>query len=144
MSNIEYSKSISEVLDILQHTKKEDVDRISPQFIEFLNNNKCHNYIPNLDHTKRIKEMGLSETTIGLLLVISSKFWCTQEQRRVFENRLIENEKKYQKELREKYNPDNLLKNKETRAETVESSVSIEKYKESIFTKIRNWFKRNF
>ena len=144
MSNIEYSKSISEVLDILQHTKKEDVDRISPQFIEFLNNNKCHNYIPNLDHTKRIKEMGLSETTIGLLLVISSKFWCTQEQRRVFENRLIENEKKYQEELREKYNLNNLLKNKETRAETVESSVSIEKYKESIFTKIRNWFKRNF
>jgi len=44
----------------------------------------------------------------------------------------------------EKYNPDNLFKNKETKVETIENSVAIVEYKESIFTKIKNWFKRTF
>ena len=51
----------------------------------------------------------------------------------------------YLHELYGKYITDDLLKKKETHIESVEesaaeNSVAIVEYKESIFTKIKNWF----
>ena len=43
-----------------------------------------------------------------------------------------------------KYNPDNLLKNKEIKVKTAECFISMVEHKESIFCKIKNWFKRTF
>lgn len=145
MTNIEYRKSISEVLDILEHTKKEDVDKISPKFIEFLNNNKYNNYKPNLDHTKRIKDMNLRDTTIGILSIINSKFWCTQNQKKLFNDKLKQNEKIYQEKLREKYNPDNIFnKKQENIIEQENNQLHLTKYKESFFRKFINKIKSFF
>lgn len=144
MVSVEYRKSISEVLEILEHTRKEDVKRISPKFLEFLNKNALTEYEPHLDHSKRVKEMGLNDKTVAILSIIASKYWLSGENKANFENKLKENEEKYQKELYEKYNPDNLFKNKVPKAEIIENSVAMVEYKESIFTKIKNWFKRNF
>lgn len=113
MVSVEYSKAIAEVLDILEHTKKEDVDKISPSFMKFLKENTSKEYIPKLDHNKRIKEMKIREKTIGILSIINSKFWCNDKEKEIFYERLNENEEDYQKVLREKYNPDNLFKNRE-------------------------------
>lgn len=143
MVNTEYSKSISEVLDILKHTKKEDVDKISPEFIEFLNKNKSKEYIPKLEHNKRIKDMNLNEKTIGILSIINSKYWCTQEQKEVFDNKLKENEKKYQEMLKKKYNSNSIFKNK-NKTINIEKNVSILEYKESLFTRFVNRIKRFF
>lgn len=152
MTNIEYRKSISEVLDILEHTNKEDVDKISPKFIEFLNKNKCDNYKPTLDHSKRIKEMNLRETTIGILSIINSKFWCTPEQKELFDDKLKQNEEIYQEKLREKYNPDNLFKNKNSNIskdnfENVNGNTALVEVKEKnllqrIFDKIKSFFRK--
>ena len=49
MINGEYRKAISEVLDILKHTRKEDVDKISIEFMEYLRKNASRTYIPNLE-----------------------------------------------------------------------------------------------
>ena len=139
MTNVEYRKSICEVLDILKHTRKEDVDKISPKFMDFLNKNKDDNYIPNLDHTKRIKEMNLSDTTIGILSIINSKFWCNDEQRQEFNKKLNENEIKYQKELREKYNPDNVFQNKtikNTNENETQENLKLVKHEEP------KWYKK--
>ena len=57
MVSVAYSEAAVEVLDILKHTRKEDVNKIPKKFIEFLENNKSKTYIANLDHTKTIKEM---------------------------------------------------------------------------------------
>lgn len=141
MINIGYREAISEVLDILRHTKKEDVDKISPEFIEFLNKNKSKEYIPKLEHTKRIKDMELNEKTIGILSIINSKYWCTQEQKELFDNTLKENEKEYQEMLRKKYNSNSIFKNKTM---NVEKNVSILEYKESLFTRFVNRIKRFF
>ena len=45
--------------------------------------------------------------------MLKLKYWCkTEEEKEVLLNILNENEKKQQKEISEKYNPDNLFKNK--------------------------------
>ena len=56
-----------------------------------------------------------------------------------------ENERKYQEELRKKYNPDNLFKNKQkTTDENVEETAMIEYKKENIFSKIMTFLKNLF
>lgn len=148
MVSIEYRKSISEVLEILKHTRKKDVDKISPKFLEFLNRNALTEYEPHLDHSKRIKEMGLNDKTIAILSIIASKYWLSSEDKENFENRLKENEEKYQEELQQKYNTDNLFKNKNVEhiasIEDTFDNVAMIEYKESVFTKIKNWFKNLF
>lgn len=102
MIGIQCRKSIAEVLEILKYTNKNDVDKISPEFMKFLKENVDKEYIPKLDHTKRIKDMQLNEVTIGLLSIIYAKFWCTQEQKALFDKKMKENEETYQVALRKK------------------------------------------
>ncbi len=144
MVSVEYSEAITEILDILKHTRKEDVMKISPKFMEYLNNNASKTYKPDLDHTKKIKDMQLKRKTKAILAIIYKKFWCDSEKKKKFDNTLKNNGIEYQKELREKYNPDNLFKNKVSQIETVENSVAMVEYKESIFKRFINRIKSIF
>lgn len=144
MVSVEYSEAITETLDILKHTRKEDVMKISPKFMEYLHNNASKTYKPDLDHSQKIKDMKLKRTTKAILAIIYKKFWCDDEKRKEFNNTLKDNEIRYQAELREKYNPDDLFKNKVSKVETIENSVATVEYKESFFTKTKNWFKGLF
>ncbi len=112
MISNEYSEAFAETLDILNHTRKEDVLKISPKFIEYLKSNASQTYISNLDHSKEIKDMDLSIKTKAILAIIYKKFWCTEEEAKDFDSRLRINEKNYQLELEKKFNTDNLFKDK--------------------------------
>ena len=144
MVSVEYSEAITETLDILKHTRKEDVDKISSKFMDFLNANASKTYKPELDHTKKIKDMQLKRKTKAILAIIYKKFWCNSEKQEQFNRVLKENEIKREKELRERYNPDNLFKNKATKIDTVENSVAMVEYKESFFTKLIKKIKNIF
>ena len=95
MVSVEYSEAITETLDILNHTRKEDVEKISSKFMEFLNANASKTYKPELDHTKKIKDMQLKSKTKAILAIIYKKFWCNSEQQEQFNRVLKENENKY-------------------------------------------------
>ena len=139
MVSVEYSIAISEVLDILKHTNKEDVNKISPEFMSFLKENSFKEYISKFDYTNNIESLELSDKAIGILSVINSKFWCTPEQKENFKNILNNNENKYQAKLREKYNPDDIFKKhiqkNKTEGISIENEVALVEYKESIFKK---------
>ena len=144
MVSVEYSEAITETLDILKHTRKEDVDKISSKFMDFLNANASKTYKPELDHTKKIKDMQLKRKTKAILAIIYKKFWCNSEKQEQFNRVLKENEIKREKELREKYNPDNLFKDRKPKIETVDNSVAMVEYKESFFTKLIKKLKNIF
>lgn len=147
MVSVAYSEAAVEVLDILKHTRKEDVDKIPRKFMEFLENNKSETYIADLDHTKTIKEMNLKPKSQALLGLIYLKYWADEEGKRAFKKRARENEIKYQAELREKYNTDNLFKNKKeiVRDENVQQEMSLQTVQqESFIRKIINKIKGIF
>ncbi len=144
MVSNEYSEAIAEVLDILEHTHKEDINKIPLSFMNFLKDNASKEYKPNLDHSKRIKDMQLKEKTIGILSVINSKFWCTEDEKIEFDKKLKENEEKYQKELRKKYNPDNIFNKRTLNIPKEELSIVKVKHKESIFVRLLNFIKKYF
>ena len=79
-----------------------------------------------------------------MLAVLTYNYWSSETEKKDIIERLNENENNYQEELREKYNPDNIFKNRETKVEALENSVAMVEYKKSIFSKIKNWFKRTF
>ena len=108
MVSQEYSEAIAETLDILEHMQKSDVDKISKKFMEFLKENTSKTYKPQLDYTKNIKDMNLKEKTIGILSIINKKYWCNDEERKEFEEKLKQNEIRYQEVLNEKYGANKL------------------------------------
>lgn len=148
MISVAYSEAAVEVLDILEHTKKEDVNKIPKKFIEFLENNKSKTYISNLDHTKTIKEMNLKPKTQALLGLIYLKYWANEEEKIEFRKKAQANEFNYQKELNEKYNPNNLFKNKNAvnieKNETIQQTSLVEIKKETIMQKIISKIKEIF
>lgn len=148
MVSVEYSEAMAETLDILKHTRKEDVDKISPEFMNILKENASKTYKPELDHSKKLKDMQLKRKTQAILAVIYKKFWCNSEQLEQFNKILRENEIRHEKELREKYNPDSLFRDKNYKKEDteddLENSISMVKYKESFFTKFIKKIKNIF
>lgn len=147
MVSVEYSEAIVEVLDILNHSDDYIKEKIPKKLIKFWERNKSTTYKPNLDHSKSINEMNLKKKTKSIIAMIYLNYLCNDTERDNIKLILRENEEKYQKELREKYNTDNLFKNKKTETVKVkETTQEIVEYKESnflqrILDKIKSIFK---
>lgn len=143
MVSTEYSEAIVEVLDILQNSDDYIVERIPKKLIEFWQRNKSTTYKPNLDHSKPINEMDLKSKTKSLITMIYLNYLCNENEKKNIELILKNNEEKYQKELREKYNPDNIFRRNQKesvidKGEVITNEVAMVEYKESIFKKIIN------
>lgn len=145
--NINYSEAAVEVLEILEHTRKEDVNKISKNFISFLKEQSSKTYKPNLDYTKQISDMQLNPKTYSLLALIYLKYWANEEEKQIFQKQLQENEKQYQKELTENYNVDNLFNKIQTNANkdtNVQTQLLVISQKENFIQKILNKIRKIF
>ena len=63
MFSNEYGEAAVEVLDILENTNREDVEKIPVDFIKFLRNNASKNYTPKIDYSLPLNELNLKEKT---------------------------------------------------------------------------------
>lgn len=143
--DITYSEAAVEVLEILEHTRKEDVDKISKKFLDFLKEHSSRTYKSNLDHTKTIKEMNLNPKTEALLGIIYLKYWADEQEKIKFLNECKERENIYQEQLEEKYSVENLFaKKNENKNEITELPIVIEKENiiQRIIKKIIGIFRR--
>lgn len=122
---------------------KELVNKIPSKFIDMIEREKDKEYITNIHEP--IEECKLKNETIIMLGLIYRDFLCEPEERKRLQEKdakeLKEFEENLEKELREKYNPDNVFKkNKEIVEENLESTQSVEntqmvEYKEQSFLK---------
>lgn len=140
MRDIKLSRTITEVLEILEHMDKTYIEKLPKKFVEFLQNNQDISYIPKFDYTKNLQNCDISKETKALLGMMYLKYWSYEEQKKEYLQVLEENQKKYQAEINEKYNTDNLFKN----SNKCEEKVQMIEYKESIFRKIMNKIKLFF
>ena len=145
MLNQRYAEASVEVLDILEHMDANDLVKVSNKFIEFLKKNASRDYICNLDYSKKLNEMNLKEETRGLLALMYESYWCSEEEKQDLQKRFYENEQKYQEELRKKYNPDDIFKEKQKSInELQENQTQLIEYKETILKRILNKIKAIF
>lgn len=145
MVSIKNANAIAEVIYYLKGIKQEDIDKIPKKFMQYLNENASKEYKCNFDYNKPLKELNLLEETRGIIGMICYNYWCaTENQKEEYLKKLSRNEQKYQQILYEKYNPDNLFKNKVSQIESVENSVAMVEYKETIFKKFISRIKSIF
>ena len=133
----------SEVYAILNLMNPKYINKIPSRLKLIIKEEMDKEYKPEIKYDIPLTEQKLNKKTFTILAMLNLNFWCeTQEHKNELIKLYANNDKIKEEELREKYNPDNLFKNKETKIETVENTVAMVEYKESIFTKIKNWFKR--
>ena len=150
MREIEYSEAAVEVLDILNHTNKEDVARIPQSFIKFLTNISTKSYKVKFNHEQPINGLNLKKQTKELLGFIYITWWCNKEEHEKYKNIIHENNMKKEK-INEKYNRNDIFKNKKENQEhkIIQNEnvmkTSIAEYKKGnilkkVFNKILSFF----
>lgn len=131
MENIEYSNSLYQINEILKYMEPNLKARIPKKFISYFENNKAKNYNWTIDKSKPLENQDLLEPTKEILTLLYRDYICDDVERIKIQKILSENEIKYQEKLKEKYDCDNIFKNKKN----IEKTISIETYKESFFSK---------
>ena len=141
MSEIEYSEAAVEVLDILNHTNKEDVQRIPQSFIKFLTDISSKNYKAKFNHEQPVNGFNLRKQTKELLGFIYITWWSDKEEHQKYKNIIHENNMKKEK-IKETYNVNDIFKNKKENKiiqnENVMEKNIVEYKKENIFKKFLN------
>lgn len=138
----------AEVDAILNMLETEAVEKIPLKVREFFKNEKDKKYIPKFsENFFDIDNIELMRETICLLTILNINYWCeTEEEKQLILNKLEDNDRIKEEELRERYNPDNIFKNKVN--ENINSeSVALIEYKERsiikrVFDKIFRFLKR--
>ena len=145
-NDIKYTNAMTEVLYYLKGIRDEDLAKLPKKLINFLEENANKNYICNFDYTKPLKELKLTDESKGIIAMICYNYWCnTDEDKRRLINSLNQNEKIYQEEMKEKYNPEKIFK--ERNNENVQKSneiIAVVEYKESKLKKLINKLKNFF
>lgn len=145
----EQGESYVEVLTILGYMETEYQEKIPKKLIDFFERNSAKDYKFDIDLEIPLKEQKLKAKTLSLLAMLNLNYWCkSNEEKQELIKRYSENEKKYQEELRKRYNPDNIFKKQQEKnnieENVIQNEVSLIEYKESIFRRLINKIKSIF
>lgn len=136
MASLEYKEAVTELLNILENTDEELVQKIPAELIVFWEENKSEEYIPELDHNLSLEEMKLKTKTRQLLAMIYYNYLCDADKKKEIKKIIKENEEK-QKELEELNEFDfNLFNEKAEEIKQEEFEEKIEEDKVNIDTDI--------
>ena len=140
-------KAYAEVDEILSLMESEYIEKIPKKMREMFKNERATDYTPSIQVDIPLEEQKLQRKTFAILAMLNLNYWCEDEvERQKLLAIYAENDKKKEKELREKYNPDNLFKNKQMKEQKEENTALIEIREENfikrIIRKIMKFFKK--
>ena len=148
-NDISYIKAYTEVNCLLEYMPQSYIDKLPKKLIELIKKQSQEQYNIDIDTHKSLLEQNFSKKTKDLIAVIKYNYWSTDEEKRQLINIFYENENISQKELLEKYNPNDIFKKKESKigiTETVNTNLQLVECKENIFirflNKIRSMFRK--
>ena len=127
----------------VKHMDSDLVKKIPQKLIQFFEEHKDENYQFKFDENIDIENQKISIEAGSILAMLMLNYIANEQEKNEINNILAENEKKYEEELKEKYNPDNLFKKKE-KVEEQHSLMVVENkpWYKKIFEKIKNIFKK--
>lgn len=137
-----------QVITILDNMEPEYKEKIPKKLVKLFEENSAENYEFHLDLTRPLQEQELNSKTLALLAMLNLNYWCeTEEEKQELIKHYTENERKYQEELRKKYNTDNIFQknNSENKQEEItEEQVALVEHRESVIRKLINKIKSIF
>jgi len=143
--SLQTKQAYTEIDNFIELLTKEDRNKIPETLRKFFKEEKDPNYIKSIDVKVPIKDQNLKQETLALIALLNIKYICDDADEK---DRLMKiyrnNNIKYQETLKEKYNVDNLFKNKKN----ISEKTSITEYKKMNFilkflNKIKNLFRKN-
>ena len=150
----EFAEASAEINEILKYLPKEEVEKIPSKLREFFKEVSSKDYVTNINPNMPLDKQQIKEKTKDIIALIYRNYWCSEEERKELDQKLIENDKKFEEELREKYNPDNIFKNNVTTTKKEEPGVKEEKIEQSLVPQetgkwyqrfldmVKRWFKK--
>lgn len=142
-----YACAYKEVIEVLKYTKREDVNKIPKSRILLWRINMNKDYDFKIDTTKTLEEQNLSKEAKAIIANIFKKYWATDYQKERIEAKEKYDIEQMEKEKYQKYNPDDIFKNRKLniqQEEVVSKTVSMVEYREPLFKRILNKIKNIF
>lgn len=150
----EFAEASAEINEILKYMPKEEVEKIPSKLREFFKEVASKDYVTNINPDLPLDEQQIKEKTKDIIALIYRNYWCSEEERKELDQKLIENDRKFEEELREKYNPGNIFKNNVTTTKKEKPEVKEEKIEQSLMPQetgkwyqrfldmVKKWFKK--
>lgn len=139
MDNMEIA--FSEVYEIINLMSYDLRRKIPQKFIELVKEQRNETYKSKIERGIPLEKQELKEETIGILAFLKLNCFCTEEEKEQFVKLLNENEKKFQKEINEKYNSQDIFKKssviEEEKIKTTKNEIQIINNNETFFKKIK-------
>ena len=149
--NNPYARAYTEVLEILSHFSEEEYEKIPKEKIDFYEKNKDKNYKFNINPNVELSEQNISKEANAILVLLFRDYFATDKQKEILKKLLSQNQKKIEKDISQKYNPDNIFKsknkashneNKDNLENANNKNLPIKIGKDNIFKKIFGFIKR--
>ena len=110
--NIKTKEIYSEVYQILNFLGNDYIDKLPNSLINMLREKREINYNPEYTDDMPLNEQNIKKETMSIIALLYLNYWCEDENEKLEVKQILKsNEDKYQVELREKYNPDNIFFN---------------------------------
>ena len=142
-NDMEYIKAYTEVNCLLGYLPQSYIEKLPEKLIDLIKNQSNEKFNIDIDTNKSLLEQNFSTKTKDLIAVIKYNYWSSYEQKKQLKSMFCDNENKYQKELLEKYDPNNIFEKKEN-IESTNTNVQLVPYKENIFKRFINKIKKKF
>lgn len=146
-NQLEISNIAAETMQVLRYFDRNFRSKISSDFLKLLEElSEGSNIVVKIDKNKELKDQNISEGCKDLIAIIYYRFIATEDEKREIIKAWNNNEMSYQNMLREKYNVDNIFKDKtdkNTDKQKIENSL-VEIKKDSLIEKIKRFLNKIF
>ena len=139
----------AEVIEVIDNMNLKDKNKIPKKVYDFFVEKSNKDYIKHLDKDIFLQDQEIREDTKAILAILLISYLCeTENEKKQLLEMFKNNELKYQDEMREKYNPNIIFKNRiinnQADEKTIENDIALVEYKESIFRRVINKIKSFF
>ena len=106
-------QAYTEIDNFIELLDEYNKNKVPKQLRDFFKQEKDNSYVKNIDVDIPIKEQKLKKETLALIALLNLQYWCEdEEEKQRLKKVYTQNEIKYQEDLREKFNPNNVFKDR--------------------------------
>ncbi len=121
-----YSKAYKEIVEILKYVPEESVNKIPKEMRDMFEAEQLKTYNFQIDTEKTFEEQELLEETKAILANIFRDYWATDYQKARIIEKENQDREEWERQKREKYNPNDIFKNRNTTTKDNDISQDIQ------------------
>lgn len=139
-----YAKAYTEVLEILKHIPEDEYERIPKTEIQFYENNCDKTYKFIYDESLNVKDQSISKEANAVIVAIYMNYFANEKQKSIINEILKQNSIEAEKEKQQKYDVNNIFKNRSEDNSSENLPIEINNKKNNFIKKIINKIKSLF